>query len=969
MLSSLKTKIMKKTALFVIWLTAFQAFAQEKDWGIPERYEPENLKLIYEGNHRTYGNFKPANVFPTTGQELRQSVEKHRQMAENSIFKTYPIRNVGPTVMSGRVTDIAVHPKNSKIFYVAYASGGLFKTVNNGISFEPVFDGQAALGMGDIAISESNPDILWVGTGENNSSRSSYAGAGVFKSTDAGKTWTPAGLENTHHIGRVVIHPTNPDIVWVAAIGALYSTGKDRGLYKTSDGGRSWKKTIFIDDSTGVIDLIVNPKNPEQLWCATWQRLRSAGNFVGNGRGSAVYMSEDGGETWKKSSSGLPQNAFAGRIGLDISASQPNILYAVLDDQETAKKEKQETKEKKKSKFKPADFKNMTAAQFLNLPETDLDTFLLENNFPEKYKGKSVKEGVRKGKYLPKALSDYFGEANDANEALLNATIKGAEIYRSEDFGKTWKKVNEHNLDGVFNTYGYYFGQIRIDPQNPDRIFTWGVPLLVSSDGGRHFTLTDTTGNVHGDHHALWINPADNQHLINGNDGGVNMSYDGGKTWNKLNTNAVAQFYTVAVDNEKPYNIYGGLQDNGTYFGTSKPDGDESRPWKMLFGGDGMVVNVDTRNPDNLIAGFQYGNYYKISRSGKFHSKRLTPVHDIGETPLRFNWRTPVSRSVHNPDIIYFGSQKLHRSLDDGDTWQTISPDLTLNRKQGNVPYSTLTVIAESPLKFGLIYVGTDDGNIQLTRNGGASWELIIKGLPQNLWVSSLSPSPHDEAVVYAAMNGYRYDNFKSYVFKSIDYGKTWTPIMSNLPDESVNVLVQDAVNPALLYLGTDQGLYVSLTDGKSWELISGNLPNVSVYDLLVHPGEKELVIGTHGRSIYVMDVKPLQTLQSDKKLAVFDTSVIKLSKQEDTYAYIPRKPQTAHWLYYLSENPAQPVKAEVLDSAGKAIRRLSVNARKGFDTLVWDLKDEQQKTVKPGNYKVKITAGNETAESQVKIQ
>ncbi len=945
--------------------------------------EPEALKERHEGNNRVPSAFQNAAVPATTADEFNAAIAKRQAMARQSILKNYPVRNIGPTVMSGRIVDLAVNEQNPKVFYVGYASGGVYKTVNNGNTLEPIFDYQRALGIGDLALAPSNPDILWVGTGENNSSRSTYAGAGVYKTLDAGKTWQFMGLDFTQHIGRIAIHPQNPETVWVAAIGSLYSAGKDRGLYKTIDGGKTWKKTLFVDDSTGVIDVIVNPQNPSQLWAASWQRQRNAGNFIGNGNGTAIWISNDGGETWQKSMAGFPQGQWVGRIGLDICQSQPNILYAILDNQETTKKEKKSEKKDNEPKLKKEQFREMVVESFLALPNSDLDTFLLKYNFPKRHTAQAVKDDIRKGRYLPKALYEYFGDANDANENLFTTSIKGAELYRSEDGGKNWKKVNEKSLDGLFYTYGYYFGQVRVSPTNPDKVFLFGVPMIVSRDGGKNFTLTDTLGHVHSDHHAMWIDPKDDDHLLNGNDGGLNISYDGGKSWSHSNMPSVGQFYSVMVDMEKPYNVYGGLQDNGVYYGSSKSVAGQSKDWEFLLGGDGMMVAVDPRNSSVIYTGLQYGNYFRINK-GKGRPQFITPRHELGEPALRWNWRTPVVLSPHSADILYMGSQRLHRSLDGAETFQTISPDLTKNKKQGNVPYSTLTVIAESPLKFGLIYVGTDDGNIQLTRDAGATWQLVSGPLPQDLWVSSIHPSKFDEGTVYATLNGYRYDNFKSYVYKSTDYGKTWTSLSATLPDECANVIVQDPVNPNLLYLGTDHGTYLSLDDGKQWHLLTA-LPNVANYDMIVHPRDNELVIGTHGRSVYVMDVKPLQSLRDGKlnqALTTFEpvTANAGHDEEEDAYSFVPESAKVVSVPYYVGKT-ASSVTVEIRDGAGKIIRKLAGSGEVGFQSVAWDMKGEtpapKGKTtkattlnpVKPGEYKVKLTAGTATADAKIIVK
>jgi photosystem II stability/assembly factor-like uncharacterized protein len=960
-------------------------FAQEGDReeGIPEgAAEPEHLKMRYEGNSRTRNVFQPAAIPPSTPAELNAAAERRRQMAASSLLKNYPVRNIGPTVMSGRVVDVAVNEGNPKIFYVGYASGGVFRTVNNGNTFEPIFDHQRALGIGDIALAPSDPNILWVGTGENNSSRSSYAGAGVYRSNDAGKNWQFAGLDFTQHIGRVVVHPKNPNVVWVAAIGALYAAGPDRGLYKTIDGGKNWKKTLFVNDSTGVIDLVINPHNPDQLWAATWQRMRNAGNFVGNGAGSAIYVSNDGGETWQKSVSGFPEGKYVGRIGLDVCLTKPNILYAVLDNQEETRKEKKKDEAQDRPKLRKEEFMDMNEKVFLDLPNADLDTFLVKNNFPAKYNALRVKEDVRKGRYKPVALQQYFGDDNDANTNLFETQIKGAEMYRSDDFGKTWRKVNAQSLDGVYYTYGYYFGQVRVSPTNPDRVFTWGVPLLVSNDGGKTYTVTDTAGRVHADHHAMWINPRDEEHIINGNDGGINLSYDGGRTWSHLNQPAVGQFYTVMADMEKPYHVYGGLQDNGVYYGSSKTVPGKTDDWEAIMGGDGMMVAVDPRNSNVVYTGFQYGNYFKLNR-GKGKPKAITPKHEIGEPSLRWNWRTPLVMSRHNPDILYMGSQRLHRTLNGAETWETVSADLTKNKKQGNVPFSTISVIAESPLRFGLLYVGTDDGNVQLSRNGGTTWELVSSGLPADLWVSSLFPSSHEEGTVYVTLTGYRYDHFKAYVYKSTDFGKTWTSLADNLPAEPLNVVVEDPVNRDLLYVGTDHGTYLTLDGGKAWHLLAGNLPNVANYDMMVHPRDNELILATHGRSVYIMDVKPLQSLKDGKTaapLVAFETGTVPYNQKwgEREYAFEPSTEPTVSIRYYLGMGGGKPVTVQITDAAGKTIRTLTGGADAGFNAVAWNLKRDAPKArkgegkvayVKPGTYGVKLQQGTAKAETKIVVK
>ncbi|MDH5366611.1 MAG: glycosyl hydrolase [Cyclobacteriaceae bacterium] len=873
---------------------------------------------------------------------IKNSYEQRKKLASSSILKNYPVRNVGPVVQGGRVTDIAVNPNNSKEYYVAYASGGVFKTVNNGITFDPVFEDQDALGIGDIALAPSDPTIIYVGTGEKNSSRSSYAGSGVYKSTDGGATWSNIGLTGIHHTSRVIVHPTNPNTVWVASLGALYTHGKNRGVYKSTDGGKTWDKTLYVNDSTGIVDLVINPDNPDQLWAASWERTRKSWDFKGNGEGSAIYRSDDGGNTWAKKVNGFPQNAYVGRIGLDISISESNIIYALLDNQAETKKEKKE----KEEGLKITDFLTMSKDALMALDNKQLNEFLKKERYPKKYSAEKIKKEVKQGLYNAKDIANYFG---DANAALFETSVAGAQLYKSEDFGDNWKMVNSYDLEGVYYTYGYYFGEVRVNPTNSNQVYIFGVPLLKSDDGGVTFARIDTLHDVHVDHQTLWIDPVDSKHLLLGNDGGLYQSYDEGANWLHINNVSVGQFYTINIDNEKPYNIYGGLQDNGTLVGSSKSVPNKTKKWEKVFGGDGMFVAPDPTNSDIVYTGFQFGNYYRVKRSER-DTKSITPAHNIGEASLRFNWRTPVVLSNHNPEIVYIGAQKLYRSLNRGDNWETISGDLTKNKPQGNVPFSTFTCIAESPLSFNLIYIGTDDGNIQVTKNGGGSWELITNGLPKDKWVSSVHPSNHDENVVYVTLNGYREDDFKTYVYKSEDQGKTWKSLKNNLPDVVMNVIVQDPVNAKLLYLGTDHGTYISFDDGKKWNLLNGLL-NAASYDMKVHQRENELVIGTHGRSVFVVDVKPFQKLDVNASIIAYKPNNIRYSERwgQKRYPYLQSNDPSTEVMYYA--NSAGKVAVEIFkveENKRELMLMSDIEAQLGYNTYSWNLKSKKYKKNKP---------------------
>lgn len=917
-----------------------------------------------------FAQLLPEAPQPTTSEERLKAIAKHQQMREQSLFNEYPVRNVGPIVMSGRVTDIAVFPDDPSHFLVGYASGGIFESSNAGNTMNPIFDNQGSLTIGDLAISEADNRIIWAGTGENNSSRSSYSGAGVFKSMDGGQNWQYSGLGGTQHIGRIITHPQRADVAWVASIGALYHHNSSRGVYKTTDGGETWQKTLFINDSTGVIDLVIHPDNPEILWAAAWERERAAWNFEEGGKGSAIYKSTDGGETWRKTVRGFPQGNFVGRIGLDVSQSNPDILYAVLDNQKKTKTSLK-SKAEKEDELKAADFLDMGKKEFFKLDNKRLSNYLRSNGFPEKYSVQRIKRDVQEGIYKPKALAEYLG---DANEALFDTEVTGAEVYRSEDGGESWTKVNTYAFEVLYYTYGYYFGEIRVNPKNPDELYLMGVPFLRSQDGGKTWKELAVNQDVHVDHHAMWINPENPSHMLLGNDGGLYQSWDKGENFIHHNVVPVGQFYSVAVDMETPYNIYGGLQDNGVFMGSSTGNPDYKEYWQRIFGGDGMHVAVDPRNSNLVYTGFQFGNYFRIDRASE-DIKRITPKHDIAEPRYRYNWNTPIAMSHHNPDIIYFGSQKVTISFDQGTHWQTISPDLSNNLPNGDVPYSTLTKISESPLQFGTIWAGTDDGNIHLTKSLGEKWELVADGLPQNRWVSDLHASHHDTATAYASLTGYRYDEFRSFVYKTEDYGQSWNSLTANLPQENVNTIYEDPDVPGLLYLGTDQGAYTSWNDGQTWQLIR-QVPNVAVYDVAVHPRDKELVLGTHGRSVYVMEVKPLQELaaqqeqeqQQEQQLTLFDVDDVRYSKQWGEQAAPFRDPQkpTLKILYFNATGKRtsnSPITLRVDNSDNKELFARKLDAKKGFNLVTWDLKPDQAEPntfLGKGTYSIILTNKNQ---------
>ncbi len=555
------------------------------------------------------------NPIPATPAEKRlEAYQQKLKLNENSLVKNVKFTSIGPTIMSGRVDDIDVSPFDPTIFYVAYASGGLWKTINNGQSFSPLFDNQASMTIGDIAVDWKHGETIWVGTGENNSSRSSYAGTGIYKSIDTGKTWQNTGLAETQHIGRIIISTDDPNTIWVAALGHLYSPNKERGIYKTTDGGKTWNQKLFVDDNTGAIDLIIDPKNSDILYAAFWYRTRRAWNFEESGSTSGIYKSEDAGETWKlvtTKDSGFPTGEGVGRIGLAISNQNSQVIYAVVDNQFHRKKVEKEKKDLTEQKLK-----DMSKEDFLKLDEDLINNYLDEKDFPEKYTAKNIIELIKDDKIKPSDLADY---SEDANENLFDTPVIGAEVYKSTDGGISWNKTNKDYINDMFYTYGYYFSEIRIDPRNDNKIYLLGFTVLLSEDGGQTFKSI-SEDNVHADNHALWINPNRKGHIILGNDGGLNISFDDGAHWVKANTPAVGQFYSVAVDMDKPFNVYGGLQDNGVWMGPSNYKYSSEwqmtgeYPFKDLLGGDGMQVAVDTTDNNTVYAGYQFGYYYRINK-------------------------------------------------------------------------------------------------------------------------------------------------------------------------------------------------------------------------------------------------------------------------------------------------------------------------------------------------------------------
>ena len=922
---------------------------------------------------------KKKSLFPksTLSSERLEGYLKRISLEENSIVKNIQFRNIGPTVMSGRVVDFAVNPDDPSHFYVAYASGGLWETKNNGNSFNPIFDNQMVMTIGDIEV-DWKKDIIYVGTGEKNSSRSSYSGNGIYKSSNGGKNWEYLGLDDSHHIGRIVLHPDNSDIIWVASLGHLYSENSDRGIYKSIDAGKTWNKTLFVNNRTGAIDIVIDPSNPDILYSAMWEKDRKAWDFDGSGIGSGIYKSVDGGSSWLEVSggtSGFPDTRGTGRIGLDISISNPNIIYAILDNQDRKPKDEDVSNEG----LTKDSFREISEEDFLKISDKELDAFLKQNRFPRDYDAIKVKELVRNGMISPYALVEYL---EDSNSMLFDTPVIGAEVYSSKDSGVTWKKVNEDELNILYFSYGYYFGEIRVDPQDPAKLYVLGVPLLKSIDFGKTWESIDFD-NMHGDHQALWVNPNRSGHLIAGNDGGLNISYDDGENWLKYNSTSVGQFYDINVDMKTPYNVYGGFQDNGVWMGPSnyvaslRWHSSGSYPWKSIYGGDGMQTEVDLRDNETVYTGSQFGNYSRVNtRTGE--RKRITPSHKLGERPYRWNWETPIYLSRHNQDILYMGSNKFHRSLDQGNNFETLSGDLTNGGIKGNVSYGTLTTIIESSIRYGLIYVGSDDGLIHVSKDGGFSWKNISGSLPEKMWVSGIYPSNFHQNRVYVSLNGYRWDNFDAMIYVSDDYGTNWSKIGHNLPKEPVNVIIEDLENEKLVYVGTDHGVYVSLDYGNKFFAFGLGLSNSPVHDLVIHPREKDLVVGTHGRSIYVAGIKYLQML--NEKILTKNLHFFKVDKLK----FNPRWGSRGWGSNYLTPNLELVFyskfegKTEIIIYKDDEMKKsIDIDANKGLNFINYDLSvDTKEKSttdngityLKKGDYRIEIIQGENSSEEKLII-
>ncbi len=835
-------------------------------------------------------------------------------------FAGLKLRPIGPAVTSGRVVSFAVHPKDKSTYFVGSASGGVWKTVNAGASWTPVFDGEGSYSIGTVVLDPNNPNVVWVGTGENNSQRSVSYGDGVYRSDDGGKSWKNMGLKKSEHIGRIAIDPKDSNIVYVAAQGPLWGPGGDRGLYKTTDGGKTWKAVLTISENTGVTDVVLDPRHPGVLLAAAYQRRRHVWTLIDGGPESAIYKSTDAGATWNKLKSGLP-TADMGRIGLAVSPVNPDVVYASI-------------------------------------------------------------ESIDK---------------------------KGG-IFRSADFGATWERRNERD------DQAQYYAHIVADPGNVDRIYAMSVFLQVSDDGGK--TLHNLGERFkHVDNHEIWVDPDNTKHYLVGCDGGVYESFDRAATWSFKANLPVTQFYDIAADEAAPfYHVYGGTQDNFSLGGPARTrsiHGITNADWFVTAGGDGFHSRVDPKDPDTVYAESQHGGLVRYDRrTGQ--AVGIQPQPGAGEAPLRWNWDSPVTISPHSHTRVYFAANKLFRSDDRGDSWKEVSGDLTRQVDRNTLPvmgkvwgpdavaksvstsfYGNIVALSESPRKEGLIYVGTDDGLIQVTEDGGANWRKIDKfpGVPAATYVSRILASQHDATTAYAAFDHHKNSDFAPYLLKTTDAGRTWTSIQGGLPDNGpVLAIAEDHVNPRLLFAGTEFGLYFSIDGGGKWIRLKGGLPTIAVRDLAIQRQMNDLVVGTFGRGIYILDdytalrdLKP-ETLGRDAALFPVKDAVVYIQTRQyglrgkafqgESFFTAENPPYGAQFTYYLKDEiktkkqqrrdaekaaekkktaAAYPtldeLRAEdeeeapaliftVTDSGGHAVRTLTGPVSKGIHRISWNLRE-----------------------------
>ncbi len=825
---------------------------------------------------------------------------------------------MGPAVMGGRITSIQAVNSDPRIIYVGTAGGGIWKSTTGGTHFKPVFD-KYCQSIGALAIDQNNPDVIWAGTGESNMRNSVSIGDGIYKSVDGGDNWEKLGLENSEHISKIVISPKDPNTVFAAVPGHLWNDNMDRGLYKTTDGGKTWNKILFLDAKTGCADVAVNPQNPDIVYATMWTFRRTPYSFESGSKNGGLYKSADGGKTWKKITKGLPDGE-AGRVCLALSPSEPNNLLAIVESKNTG-------------------------------------------------------------------------------------------LFLSSDGGDSWK---HQSATSNVTARPFYFSVIAVDPTNSKRVYRPAFSFSISDDGGQSFTeASQANGWIHSDMHALWIDPNNTSHLLLGTDGGVYMSLDKGNNWHYLNSIPVSQFYHVAVDNQQPYNVYGGLQDNGSWTAPSQSEGGiENKDWQNVGGGDGFWVQPDMNDKDIVYSEYQGGNMSRINRKVN-EGADIQPYPLAGETKLRWNWNTPIVASPTNPNTLYTGAQYLYRTKNKGQTWERISGDLTTNDpgKQKQEESGGLTVdnssaenhctifsVSESPLDENIIWAGTDDGNLQVTTDGGKKWTKVngnVIGKPTQVWVSSIEASRFDKNTVYATFDNHTYGDMKTYVFRSANLGVSWKYIGSADMKGYAHRIREDLVNPKLLFLGTEMGLYVTIDGGESWVQFNAKVPPVAVRDMAVHPKTNDLVLATHGRGILIVDdISPLRNLAQnilDADAALLPTRPTPVTNGHFGAAFPgnggwtgPNSTEEAVIMYYLKDRATTgDVKVEIYGKGGNLIQTVPGTKRKGINRVTWNMRIKPPRVaqgakidfggftaplVEPGTYTVKLIKGDKTFEGKLEL-
>lgn len=894
---------------------------------------------------------------------LAAQAEEPAEAGPRALLSELSWRAIGPAVFSGRITDLELLPGAPHGFLVASASGGLWRTRNNGTTFDCIFQREGTISIGDVAVDPLDADVIWVGTGEANNQRSSYWGDGVYKTTDGGESWKNVGLADSHHVGRIAIDPRDGKVAYVAALGHLYTPNEERGLFKTKDGGEDWERVLFVSPEVGIVDVALDPANPDRIYAASYERLRRPWHFDGAGPGAGIWRSDDAGATWKRLAGGLPEGEID-RIGLAVHAGDPRTVFATVSNANPLPPEP----------GAPAELLGFTFEHEeggLRVEEVDED-------------GPAVEAGIVRGDLVtaiesvvpsnPWTLFEALGRKGYGDEITLEFERDGAEqrasfvlappaargertvggeIWRSDDHGETWRKVNEEEVGG---DPPYYYGQIRVDPRDAQRLYLLGVPAYQSEDGGESWDA-DLAPGLHVDHHALVIDPAIPERLILGNDGGLSQSYDRGKNWDHYPNLPLAQFYAVGVDMRRPYHVYGGTQDNGTWGGPSRSrdrGGIAAGEWYRVGGGDGFYAQIDPRDPDTVYAESQFGALFRRDlATGETKSIRPPRSEPRGARD-RYNWNAPILISHHNPEILYFGGNKLFKSFDRGDHWPIVSPDLTTAdalKIEGNVPHCTLTTIAESPLDPSLLLVGSDDGLVQRSTDGGLSWTNLtgrFPGAPGGWWVSRVELSRHAAGGAYVSFNGYREDDFRPFVYASDDRGESWRSIAEGLPPGPVNVVREDPHNARVLYVGTDFGVFVSIDAGASWERLAKELPTIAVHDLIVHPRDRELVIATHGRGFWIADVAALAELDAEALAApahlcpVVDQLLLGSASTDESQGqrvWRGTNPERGTPIWYHLRDPQEKGALEltVLDVAGREVAKLDVVLEAGLHVAQWD--------------------------------